>query len=337
MNKTIMIVGNYKWNIYEEALSYGFKQNNILVIDYIIKSWSLSYKILHFKKLNQINVRFINEVLLKKPNAIFLYRTNELFSKTLQKIKKSLPDIKIVVFHNDNPYNSFKNRLKYFLFLKSLPIADIVYAYRPINLVDAKNNGAKNSRLLYPHFYSKNDLIKDIDFTQKKYDVVFIGHYEENRAVSMNFLIQKGIDVKIFGSKSAWKIAKEKYNWSDNTINNPVYKKEYKKTLSQARLALCFLSKINNDVYTRRNFEIPATGTLTVSEYTKELTEIFEEDEEILLFKNDEELYEKISSILKSKKELESKTIASYNKITNGGHSEISRAKQIIENLGWIS
>lgn len=337
MNKQIMIVGNYKWDMYEEALSDGFLKNNVNVLKYIVESWSLSNKLLNFRKLREINKEFVNTVIIKKPDALFFYRTNDIFPSSLRMIKENLPDVKIMIFHNDNPYIGFKNKLKYRLFLRCLKLADIVYVYRPSNILNAKNVGANNCKLLYPHFYSKNDLINNIDFEKKKYDVIFIGHYEENRAKSIAYLIDKGIDVRIFGSLSAWKISKEKFNWSEHVISPEVYGSEYKKTLSNAKLALCFLSRINHDVYTRRNFEIPATGTLTVSEYTDELTTIFEEDKEILLFKNNEELYTKISTILNSQKVLEEKTLAGYEKVKNGGHSEVDRAKQILNDLGWTS
>jgi hypothetical protein len=334
MNKKIMVVGNYKWDIYEKALSEGFLQNGVEVSSYIVDSWSLSSKILNYKKLCDKNEKFINEVLAQQPDAIFLYRINDIFPKSLHQIKNRLPKIKIAIFHNDNPYIGFKNRVKYHLFLECIKIADLVYVYRPSNLHDVKQRGVKEPKLLYPHFYSKNDLVDHVDFSIKKYDVVFIGHYEKNRAESIDYLLKKGIDVKIFGPIASWEKIKNKYNWSNSVVNAPVFGDKYREALTQAKVALCFLSKINKDVYTRRNFEIPAAGTLTVGEYTVELTSLFREDEEILLFKNNLELYRKIDKVLTQHEFLKTKTIAAYNKIKFANHSEKDRAKQVLHDLG---
>jgi len=333
MGKKIMLVGNYRWDIYEKALSDGFMENGVHVISYVVESWSLKDKILNYKKLRSINEEFVNDVLEQHPDAIFLYRTNDLFPKSIQKIKKNLPMVKIAIFHNDNPYIGLKNKLKYHFFLSCIKLADLVYVYRPSNLEDVKKMGVQTSKLLYPHFYSTNNLVDKIDFSIKKYDVVFIGHYEKNRAESIDYLLKRGIRVKIFGSLSGWKKIKNKYGWTDDVINPPVYGDRYRETLSQAKLALCFLSKINHDVYTRRNFEIPASGTLCVSEYTDELTNIFREDEEILLFKNNYELHNKVAEVLNESEILEIKTALSYRRVINDKHSEINRAYQIINDL----
>ncbi len=43
-----------------------------------------------------------------------------------------------------------------------------------------------------------------------------------------------------------------------------------------------FLSKINKDSYTRRNFEIPAMKKVLLSEYSSELSNMFIEDKEMV-------------------------------------------------------
>jgi hypothetical protein len=335
MNK-IIVVGNYKWDFYEKALCDGFMKYGASIVPYIIESISLINKIIHFNKLKDINKQFISTIIKEQPYAIFLYRVNELFPSTLQQIKQKSSKTKIMLFHNDNPYIGFKNRLKYHLFLECIKIVDLVYVYRPSNLHNVKQRGVKEPKLLYPHFYSKNDLVDKINFSIKKYDVVFVGHYEKNRAESIDYLLKKGIAVKIFGPLSTWKNVQRMYNWKDGIINAPVFGDKYRETLSQSKLALCFLSKINKDVYTRRNFEIPAAGTLTVSEYTDELINIFRDNEEILLFKNNIELYDKVYSVLNAQEELEEKTLAGYKKVKNSGHSEKNRARQILLDLGWV-
>ncbi len=336
MDNKITVVGNYSWDFYEKALVEGFRKQNITTVEYLIESKSIKNRLLNSKLLKEINNKFIEEILKQKPDVIFFYRTNEIYPKTLKIIKKELPEIKLILFHNDNPFYGLKHRIKYNLYLKCIKEVDLVYCYRPSNILDVKKYGAKKSKLLYPYYYSKNDLVKHIDFSKKKYDVVFIGHYEKNRAISINHLISRGIDVKVFGELKAWEESKNKFNWPNHILHPPVYNKDYTDTLNNSKIALCFLSRINNDVYTRRNFEIPASGTLALSEYTDELTKLFMDNKEILLFKDDTELYHKVQNVLKTKNQLKEMTLAGYNKVISAGNSENDRALQIINDISFI-
>jgi len=334
--KKILVVGNYKWDIYEEALINGFRLNDIDTFKYIFPTFSFKNKIFKFLLLRKYNKNLEKAVYENNINVLFIYRCNEIFGSTLKALKNINPNLKILIYHNDNPFVNIKTRIKYFLFINAIKYSDIAYAYRPNNLTDLKNSRALNPKLLYPHYYTKNDLVKEIEFEKKSIDIVFIGHYEPNRSKTLNYLIKNEIKVKIFGSKNQWNIAIDEYNWDNDVISEPVYGEDYKKTINKSFLSLCFLSRINEDVYTRRNFEIPAAGSLCVSEYSDELCKIFKEDKEIILFKNDEELLNKVKILLENKDEIFKSTFNVHSKLKDGLHSEYDRAQQIIKDIDRI-
>lgn len=333
MSNKIMIIGDYKWNIYEEALIDGLEYHNINCVKFETINNGFLSRILNFRKVLKNNNKLINEITREKPDVLFFYRTNEILNRTIKKIKFLYPNIKLIAFHNDDPYTGFKNKLKFYLFLNLLPEMNLVYLYRPSNIDDIKELKVEK-KLFMPHYYTKNDLVEAIDFENKSFDIIFIGHYEPNRAEIINYLIQNKINVKIFGPH--WGSTVKKYNWNEDTVKKPVYGKEYRNTIHKSKLAICFLSKINNDVYTRRNFEIPAAGTLTISEYTKELSTIFKDNEDILLFKNKEELLSKANDVLNNPDKLKTLTNNSFNKIKSGSFSENDRAKQLIEDIDTL-
>jgi hypothetical protein len=64
--------------------------------------------------------------------------------------------------------------------------------------------------------------------------------------------------------------------------------------IAAARAGLCFLSRLNRDSYTRRCFEIPACGTVLVSERTDDLAALFRDGDEAVLFSTREELVKKV-------------------------------------------
>ena len=155
MHKRILIVGNYNWYFYEEALIDGFQSLNAEVTKFKLKTFDFKSKIFKSSELKKHNNDLINFSKDNQPAAILFYRTNEVLPSTLKKIKRALPDTKLLFYNNDNPFIGFKNKIKYFLYLKCLKHADITYVYRPSNIEDAKNWNAKNIKLLYPHYCTK--------------------------------------------------------------------------------------------------------------------------------------------------------------------------------------
>jgi spore maturation protein CgeB len=71
-----------------------------------------------------------------------------------------------------------------------------------------------------------------------------------------------------------------------------VFGAEFSKLYRNARAGICFFSKINNDLWTRRPLEIIASGGLLVCERTTEAVEHFLDGEEAYFFSSFEELVE---------------------------------------------
>ena len=331
MHKRILIVGNYNWYFYEEALIDGFQSLNAEVTKFKLKTFDFKSKIFKSSELKKHNNDLINFSKDNQPAAILFYRTNEVLPSTLKKIKRALPDTKLLFYNNDNPFIGFKNKIKYFLYLKCLKHADITYVYRPSNIEDAKNWNAKNIKLLYPHYCTKLHLGNKTEYKDKVHDIIFIGHYELDRGEYIDALIKANIKIKVFGP--GWRSISKKLNWPDEIVNEPIYGDDYRKTISDSKMALCFLSKANNDVYTRRNFEIPATGTIVVSEYTKELNALFEADKEIIMFNDKHDMVKKVKNYLNDDNLLSQLTEQAFNKIISAKHSEVDRAQQILNNI----
>lgn len=332
MKKKILIVGNYKWNFYEQALANGFKSFDINTISFKLINYSFLQKILNFKEIKKVNSDLIEFVLKNNPDAIFFYRSNEIIPETLKKIKLLKPKLKLIFFHNDNPFYGFKNKLKYFFFLRCLKFTDITYVYRPSNLKPARKYKAKNVRLLFPHYCSDIHLANSVNFENKINEVVFIGHYEKDRGFFINKFVESNIKVKIFGG-AEWKSISKKFKWPNYVVNDPVYGDDYFKIISESKIALCFLSKKNNDVYTRRIFEIPAMGTVVLSNYTEETADFFVPDKEILLYRNVNEMLQKANYFLLNEEKLKKITLNAFNKVVSSNHSEKDRAFQIITEL----
>ena len=331
MAKKGIIVGNYNWYFYEEALAEGFEVLGVKIIKFKLPSFSPKQKILNLKQLIYYNKKLIRLVEDSSPEFIFFYRTNEIYSSTLKTLKKKYKGAKIIFFHNDNPFNGFRNKAKYFFYLNALKYTDITYVYRPSNISQAINTGAKNVKILLPHYCTKLHLSPNKNFTKKINDIIFIGHYENDRGQLINDLVLANINIKVYGP--GWDKIRDAYGWPKSVVNDPVYGKKYKETIINSKMALCFFSKLNNDVYTRRNFEIPAANTLVVCQYTKEIINFFEPNKEIILFRNSLDLIKKIKKILDDSSLIKELTDNAFNRLIKDGHSELDRVSQILNDL----
>ncbi len=295
-----VIIGDWKWRIYEKALHDGFincgHKVDSLQINNNFKNNTdkIQYKLRSGPLINNINRQITNKVLSNDYDFIFFQRPIIIKKSTLENIKESSHS-KLICYHNDNPFQQKYNALKYRRYFNILSLCDIVYVYRPSNIVHAKKYGANNVKIL-PPFYVKG--LHDIEHKiQKTNDVVFIGHFEnDGRDKMINYLIKNDINVKVFGGKWEKSLVPKKHRYP--TLYDNLYVKE----LQRSKISLAFFSKINKDVYTRRSFEIPATKTFMLSEYSSEIVKLFKPGYEFDFFRSREELYQKVNFYLKNDK-----------------------------------
>lgn len=326
----VVIVGNYRWSFYEKALLEGFQNAGHSARRYIIESIDIKTQVLSMNRLRTINHKFYTELIKDTPDIIFMYRVNEIYQSTLKRLHLAIPDIFIIGYHNDNPYNGSRNNIKYWNFLRSLSELDLVYVYRESNFRHALKRGAKNVRLLMPYYYSKLHLNHDIDLTSKNYDVVYVGHVEDDGRIEiMDYLFKNGVHLHVFGP--GWDKVGRKKTWPAENIHGPVYELDYFEIISKSIITLCFFSKSNDDIYTRRVFEIPAMGSILATQNSEYIQNTFVDQKDALIFQTRTELLEKIANILSSIEKIEEITVNGHTKIVNMGNSEITRAIQIVE------
>ena len=117
----------------------------------------------------------------------------------------------------------------------------------------------------------------------------------------------------------------------------PQYGLRYNETINSLKIALVFLSKLNNDSYTRRCFEIPITRTVMLCEYTDDLNQLFPENECAVYFRNSNEAVAKCKWLLSNNDELLRIGNNAYRRIKEIGGSEMDRYEQIINKYNELS
>lgn len=345
----LLLVADWHGKIYAEAFYNGFKKLGIETYKFSWKEYFKHYQYAEFyatdnnifksiyykfqnkylvgpvlKKINNDLLRLVKEIL---PDLVFIYRGTHIYPETLKQIKIKTNAL-IFGYNNDDPFSDIHPKYLWRYFIKCLPYYDHIFAYRPKNIKDYLNLGFKKVSILMPYYVKEfNYPIKKI---QHNCDVIFIGHYEpDGRDDAIKLLIENDINVKLYGT--GWKSSKfYRYFLKKLGSIKPIYGDKYNVALNLAKIALAFFSKINNDVYTRRCFEIPATKTMMISEYTDEMNRLFREGIEAEYFRNHKELLKKVKYYLSNPEKIKIIAEAGYKRLLSEGHEVTDRCRQII-------
>jgi spore maturation protein CgeB len=162
-------------------------------------------------------------------------------------------------------------------------------------------------------------------------DVIFVGHWEEHTEEHVSFLIDQGVNIKVWGMN--WKKCRYKRHLSDHYRMEWIPDSEYAQAISSSKIALCFLSKCNRNQETGRSYEIPAIGTFMLGERTEDHLRLYEEGHEAEFFESSDELLEKIQFYLAN--ETDRERIATFGKrrALTSGYTYFDRIKADLANL----
>jgi spore maturation protein CgeB len=341
----ILVVGDFLVNFHEEAYANAFEDLGHEVIRFKTKdffkgnteidSTSHSLLSLYFRFQNKyhfgptickLNNSIIKEVEIGNYSLVFFYRPVLFFSRSIKKMRSHSI---LFSYNNDDPFSANSSAFYWRNYLNSSKYFNHNFCYRNKNIKDFNNIGIKNVSLLRSHYLPSSNFYISKD---KAIDVVFIGHFEnDGRDEILLELLKSGFKIKIYGPE--WKRSQlfgDLCKFLDYEIS-PLRGETYNDTLNSAKIALVFLSKLNNDTYTRRCFEIPSTKTLMLSEYTEDLAKMFQPNEEAVYFSKYNQLKEKLEYLLNNPKEIERIGINGYNKLLKMGHTPKDRVLEILE------
>ncbi|KIL49815.1 CgeB family protein [Jeotgalibacillus soli] len=347
----ILIVGDFYWEIYAQSFYKAFrdKKHDVIKFDTNVYFKSIPNLVGTGKKKREVkdfgylfqckynigpiifkmNLDLKRIIRKENPDLVFLYRDRFTRPSVLKNIKSK--KIKIFTYNNDNPFSLDYKKYFWKNYFKSLSYCDHVFAYRYSNLEDYRRRGINNSSILRSYYIKEQNNFVDPSTVGSQYqsDVSFIGHFEnDNRDEFLKELIMKDYTIKLFGS--GWEKSKY-YDFFIKRLGEIKHLKEdYNIAINSTKIALVFLSKLNKDTYTRRCFEIPATKTFMLAEYTADLSSMFKEGEEAEYFRDITEFTRKIEYYLENDKERESIAQNGYKRLISDGHEVSDRVDEII-------
>jgi len=349
----ILVVGDGHSEIHEVAVASAFEKLGHRVetfywFTYFISSNKLTRlwrrvqnKFLFGPAVIKINSDLVQLADRYRPELVFIYRGTHIFPRTINAIRSIVPGCIFLGYNNDDPFAEGHSRLLWRHFLESTASYDLMFAYRHHNLVDFQRIGAKQVELLRSWYLPDSNRPMQLsanDILQYGCDVVFIGHLEnDGRLQLLEEIARHGINLRVFGPPYEWNQALEESEILRHLSPvQLVWGEEYNKALCGAKIALCFFSKLNRDTYTRRCFEIPAAGTLMLSEYSDDLASLYREGEEADFFRNKEELIQKVTHYTENESSRLEVAANGRKRVVLDGHDIVSRMKMVLERASLL-
>jgi spore maturation protein CgeB len=350
----ILIAGDWHSELHEEAVFHAFERLGHEAFKF---SWHRYFKprgwigrsALPFYKaqnkyltgpaVSRLNRELLDLVLQVKPDVVFVYRGTHVYPRTLQAMQRQLRGTVVVGYNNDDPFSPHHPRWMWRHFLSGIPHYDLVLAYRQHNVAEYLAAGARRVELLRSWFVpERNHPVQLTEAEKEQYacDVVFIGHYEDDgRLAYLEEAARRGWHLRIFGPG---------YDWDPVIRNSPLlaghvpvrllWGEDYNRALCGAKVALCFFSQLNRDTYTRRCFEIPASGTVLLSKYTDDVAGLFRADQEAVFFRDANEMCASIENLLVDESLRSRIAHAGTQRVWDDGHDVVSRMRNV---LAWVN
>ena len=352
----ILVAGDWHSELHEEAASHAletlghtverfawhgyFAVTGHSVAARLLNLWCRAQnKYLWGPRVNRLNRELIDLAKRVQPDAVFVYRGTHVFPQTLRALRAVVPDVVLVGYNNDDPFAPGHVPGLWRHFIAGLPELDLALAYRHVNLEDFRRAGARRVELLRSWYIPKRNhpaALSAEESGQFDCDVVFIGHYEpDSRLACLEAAVNAGYQVRLYGPPYEWEPVLRQHPVLSRLLPvRLVWGGEYNLALCGAKVALVFLSKLNRDTYTRRSFEIPATGVLMLSEYTDDLASLFRPDIEAMYFNSLPEFMSRLKMVMDDDKKRSAIALAGLTRVQQDRHHVVARMESLVN---WIA
>ncbi len=352
--KRILVVGDFMWPWYQEACSLALESNGNVVERFgwfdEFRYWisgktepkyhsffhRLQYRFSFGPIIWSLEKKLMTRIIDFNPDVIWFFNVKIISYQIVRKIKTNLPNSILVQYSNDNPFSEHVKIGIWKKYLKSIPFFDFHFAYRLNNIDDYIKHGARQVFLLRSYFIPEEDFPVPMELIPEKFhcDIVFAGHFEDDGRVQiLESICKSGFKLNLFGG--GWD--KSKISQDSPLLNlfpiMPVTNDDYRFAICGAKVALCLLSTLNRDSYTRRCFQIPAMKQVLLCQYTDDMANMFIPDKEAIYFNNSVELIEKLSFLISDVAFRIQIANNGYDKVYNSGHDVNSRMKTFLNKI----
>jgi spore maturation protein CgeB len=317
MQKVLIVGQTQKLGRTEDVYGRGFSDVgceveyfNLQDADPSLRSPSLSDR-LAWRFAWQFMAQSANQKLLKaaenfKPDLIFVISPHLVQPQSIKALQKYGL---VFVFFTDNPLDSHHTHTNTWI-KQGLTIWDAVFIWSQELVIQLQNKGVK--KVFFHPFCSD----VSYHFPKKQlspiYDVAFIGNWDASRKREKYLMAIADCRLGIWGT-DYW-LTRCKEGSLNCFVKGMCEYIQMPDVLGSAKMGLNILRPQNEMGHNIRTFEIPASGTMMLSERSQDLLNLFEEDKEVVYFSSPEELHQKVNYLLQNDHLINSIAEAGYKK-----------------------
>ena len=265
-------------------------------------AWRLAWKVL-VRSANQKLVETANQL---QPDLTLVISPLKLHPASIQALKQHGI---VFVFFTDNPVDAHHTHTNSWV-QQGFPLWDAALIWSRELIKSLIKNGVKKA--IFHSFCSDLQYHFPKRQTNPTYDVAFIGNWDSSRKREQYLKAIAHYRLGLWGSNYWNTHCKE--SALQGLCQGICSYEEIPKVLGSAKMGLNILRPQNEAGHNIKTFEIPATGTLMLSERSRELLNLFEEDKEAVYFSSPEELGQKVEYLLQNPVLIESIAKAGYEK-----------------------
>ena len=323
--------GTYEW--YEQALLKAFPRNTgqFFYGKYFtgtkskrlcpLSLWRRLEMRFAFGPINYwINWRLRQDIRRLSPTHVLFFNTRHIMHSTLRLIKRQNPSVKLFLYMHDNPYSEHPIKNYWSNLRPQHDLFDGVLTSHS-QILDRLSRDFSAKVTFVPLYFVPwlhHPLSADKARIALQSDVVFVGHYEDDgRLDFLEDLASTGILLRVFGPNWSHLLKSKQVSESLRRAiaGLPVYGARYREAISGAKIAISFLSGLNGNLHTTRNFEIPAMRVAQLAQFSEELGNFFTPGRDIEFFRTPEEFTLKAMMLLSNKAHREQIAESGFNKV----------------------
>lgn len=353
MRSKVLVVGDWQWPWYQEACAGALESLGCEVVRFgwnerfkrwvpgrsepVFRSWwcRMQARLQSGPIIWRLRRDLLALARREPPETVFFYNVQLIDRATVRALKRAAPRAVLCQYANDNPFSPRAVPGLWRNFLRSIPEFHVHFVYRQSNAEHFRQRGASEVHLLRSYFIPGDDFPTPAAERLSRFecDVVFAGHYEDDgRTAVLESIMRAGYRLKVFGG--GWSGALPQLA-ADSPLRTlypiaPVTGPEYRQAICGAKAALCFLSTINCDTYTRRSFQIPAMRVAMLSQRTPDLAALFEEDREACFFSSTDEMLRQLQRLVTDDYHRATVADGGYTRVWRDEHHVAGRMKQFL-------